>query len=168
LGDKAAASTGNTLKAVAEEYFDRELSKLRTGRQRKDAFERLVFPPMGSRQIDTIKRSEIVRLLDVIEKENGPIKRRPCWRSYRNFSTGTPVATTILRCRFGAARTARSRRKVRGIVSSPMTSCAPYGEQRRPSGARPRRYRQSFFADIFARWTFESESRRFGAAVLSR
>jgi Arm DNA-binding domain len=74
LGEKrkAAASSGNTLRAVAEEYFDRELPKLRTGKERKDVFERLVFPSMGSRQIDTIKRSEIVRLLDGIEKENGP------------------------------------------------------------------------------------------------
>jgi Arm DNA-binding domain len=60
LGEKrkAAAASSNTLKAVAEEYFDRELPKLRTGKGRKDVFERLVFPPMGSRQIDSIKRCD--------------------------------------------------------------------------------------------------------------
>lgn len=51
LGEKrkAAAASGNTLKAVAEEYFGRELAKLRTGERRKSDLERLVFPVMGHR-----------------------------------------------------------------------------------------------------------------------
>jgi len=32
----------------------------------------LIYPALGSRQIDTIKRSEIVRFLDKIEDERGP------------------------------------------------------------------------------------------------
>src|SRR6266849_5231838 len=66
LGDKrkAAVAAGTTLKAVAEDYLEREGVKLRTGGQRKATLKRLVFPVLGSRQIDTIKRSEIVRLLD--------------------------------------------------------------------------------------------------------
>jgi len=35
-------------------------------------FERLVFPDLGARQIDTIRRSEIVRWLDKIEDGHGP------------------------------------------------------------------------------------------------
>jgi hypothetical protein len=74
LGEKrkAAAASSNTLKAVAEEYFSRELAKLRTGAGRQRALEQLVYPKFGSRQIDSIKRSEINRLLDDIEKNNGP------------------------------------------------------------------------------------------------
>jgi hypothetical protein len=60
------------LQAVAEEYFNRELPKLRSNTSLRSLPVRLVFPPMGSRQIDTIKRSEIVRLRDGIAKENGP------------------------------------------------------------------------------------------------
>src|SRR5262249_48906475 len=69
---KVAASAATTLKAVAEKYLKREGGKLRTVNQRERAFERLVYPAFGNRQIDSIKRSEIVRLLDGIEEENGP------------------------------------------------------------------------------------------------
>ncbi len=68
---KVAAASSNTLKAISEEYFRREGDKLRTGKARKHALERLVHPKFGSRAIDTIKRSEIVRLLDDIEEEHG-------------------------------------------------------------------------------------------------
>src|SRR6266699_2362171 len=61
----------NTLKAIAEEYFKREGHKLRTADYRQKTFERLIYPALGSRQIDTIKRSEIVRFLDKIEDERG-------------------------------------------------------------------------------------------------
>jgi integrase len=62
----------NTLKAVAEEYFKRDGHKLRSRKWREAAFERLIYPALGARQIDTIKRSEIVRFLDKIEDERGP------------------------------------------------------------------------------------------------
>jgi integrase len=62
----------NTLKAIAEEYFKREGDKLRSLKWRRAAFERLIYPALGARQIDSIKRSEIVKLLDKIEDERGP------------------------------------------------------------------------------------------------
>jgi integrase len=62
----------NTLKAIAEEYFRREGSKLRSARKRRATFERLIYPALGARQIDTIKRSEIVRFLDKVEDGSGP------------------------------------------------------------------------------------------------
>ncbi len=62
----------NTLKAIGEEYFKREGNKLRSADHRRAAFERLIYPALGSRQIDTIRRSEIVRFLDKIEDERGP------------------------------------------------------------------------------------------------
>jgi hypothetical protein len=84
----------NTLKAIAEEYFKREGDKLRSADVRKATFERLIYPALGTRQIDTIKRSEIVRFLDRVEDDSGarrwPIVR---WRSCRSCSTGTPAGT---------------------------------------------------------------------------
>ena len=75
----------NTFKAITEEYLKRECGmtrdadgkatfsgKLRSAEQRLRVFERLIYPVLGPRQIDSIKRSEIVRLLDKIEDENGP------------------------------------------------------------------------------------------------
>ena len=68
---KTAAAAANTLLAVAEQYFKLEHGKLRTAAEREATLRRLVFPALGDRQIDAIKRSEIVRLLDKIEASCG-------------------------------------------------------------------------------------------------
>jgi hypothetical protein len=81
---KSAATT--TLKAVCEEYLIREGGmkrgadgnatfeggNIRSADQRLKVFERLIYPKLGPRQIDDIKRSEIVTLLDKIQDERGP------------------------------------------------------------------------------------------------
>ncbi len=69
---KAAAAAGNTLRSIAEVYFQREGKKLRSIEHRRRTFERLIFPKFGSREIGDIRRREIVSLLDKIEDENGP------------------------------------------------------------------------------------------------
>jgi integrase len=63
---KAAEAT-NSLKTICEEYLKWEAKKLRTGDHRRAELERLIYPAFGARQIETIKRSDIVRLLDKIE-----------------------------------------------------------------------------------------------------
>jgi integrase len=68
---KAAAAAGNTLRSIAEAFFQREGHKLRSIEHRRRMFERLIFPALGAREIGDIKRSEIVRLLDKVEDENG-------------------------------------------------------------------------------------------------
>jgi integrase len=62
-----------TFKAIAEDYQAREGQKLRTAKWRKDVLDRLVYPVIGSRPIADIRRSELVRLLDKIEDDNGPV-----------------------------------------------------------------------------------------------
>jgi integrase len=69
---KQDAATATTLKAIAEEYLAREGKHLRSIGQRRGVFERLIYPELGTEQIDDIKRSDIVRLLDKIENESGP------------------------------------------------------------------------------------------------
>jgi integrase len=66
-------ATANTLRAICEDYLVREGPKLRTAQERKKTFERLVYPQLGTMQIDAIRRSDIVRLLDKIEDERGPV-----------------------------------------------------------------------------------------------
>ena len=65
----------DSLKFVAEEYLAREGKNLRskTLGDKRDMFRLHIYPRFGSRPIDSIKRSEIVRLLDKIEDKNGPI-----------------------------------------------------------------------------------------------
>jgi integrase len=69
---KADAARANTLTAICENYLKREGGKLRTLDQRVSILRRLIYPTLGDRPIDSIKRSEIVRLLDHIEDTSGP------------------------------------------------------------------------------------------------
>jgi hypothetical protein len=84
---KAEASTQNTLRAVCENFLIREggakrdadgnltfegcTGKLRTAAERHATFERHVYPKLGRRPIEEIKRSDINALLDKIEDESG-------------------------------------------------------------------------------------------------
>jgi integrase len=72
----AAALTEDTFATVAESYMKREAAKedgkrLRTLDQRRRMLDRLILPALGARPIGAIVKSEIVRLLDRIEDENG-------------------------------------------------------------------------------------------------
>jgi integrase len=69
---KAAAASSNTFRAVAESFLQREGPKLRSADERRKIFERLVYPKLGLMQIDAIRRSDLVKLLDAIEDDNGP------------------------------------------------------------------------------------------------
>jgi integrase len=60
-----------TFRAICEEYLRR--AKVRTKSERQRTLERLVYPSLGSRPIDDIRRSEIVKLLDGIEDASGPV-----------------------------------------------------------------------------------------------
>jgi integrase len=53
--------------------FDGDARALRTGAERYRAFKMLVFPTLGKRDINTIKNSELNKLLDDIEDNNGPV-----------------------------------------------------------------------------------------------
>jgi len=66
-------TTADTLKAICEEYLAREGPRLRTVGERLATFERLVYPTLGVRPIDAIRRIDIARLLDEIEDERGPV-----------------------------------------------------------------------------------------------
>jgi integrase len=114
--DEEAEAT-NTLKSIAEEYLAREASRLRSIDQRRACLERLIYPQFGLRQIDSIRRSEIVRLLDKIEDENGPVmadhtlavlRRLFTWHAGRSDDFRSPIVR-------GMARTspkARARQRV--------------------------------------------------------
>lgn len=52
---KAAVASGNTFRAIAESFLQREGPKLRSVNERRKIFERLVFPKLGSVQIDAIR-----------------------------------------------------------------------------------------------------------------
>jgi hypothetical protein len=68
---KAAIAAGDTVAAICTEYLQREGKKLRTADQYERLLRRHVYPVLGDRQIDKVKRSELVRMLDKVEDNSG-------------------------------------------------------------------------------------------------
>jgi integrase len=99
---KADAAKADTVTAICENYMKREGGKLRTSTsgQRESIFRRLIYPTLGDRPIDSIKRSEIVRLLDKIEDGTGPrmadvtlavLRRVFTWHALRDDDFRSPI-----------------------------------------------------------------------------
>jgi integrase len=135
---KKEAEASNTLKAIAEEYFKREGHKLRSADQRKKTFERLIYPSLGTHQIDSIKRSEIVRLLDKIEDDRGPhmaqnvlafLSRLFNWHASRNDEFRTPVRRGMARTKL--KETARDRKledhEIQALWQAAKAAEGPFG-----------------------------------------
>jgi integrase len=103
---KERAGQTNTLRAVAEEFFAREGKKMRSIDEREAVFRRYIFPRFGTRAIDSIKRSEIVRMLDQVEDANGStaaqhalaaLRRLFNWHASRDDDFLSPVVRGMAR-----------------------------------------------------------------------
>jgi integrase len=103
---KNEAARGSTFKAVAEEFLKRDGKELRSVDSRRKTLERLVYPPLGKRPIDEIRRTDIVRLLDKIEDESGPVMadRTPAyvrrilnWHASRSDDYRSPIVRGMAR-----------------------------------------------------------------------
>jgi integrase len=103
---KAAARTEDTFQKIAENYLAREGKGLRTVDQRRWMLDRLVYARLGGRPIDDIRRSDIVKLLDVIEDANGPvmadrtlatIRRIMNWHASRSDEFRSPIVRGMAR-----------------------------------------------------------------------
>jgi integrase len=110
---KTEALAENTLQSICEEYLRRDGKRLRSKGQIEQTLTRLVYPKLGKRQIDTILRSEIVKLLDKIEDENGAgmadntlahVRKIMNWHATRTDNFRSPIVR-------GMARTKPSERK---------------------------------------------------------
>ena len=53
--------------------MERDGKKLRSRRERNRILKKYIYPKLGSRQIDDIRRKDVVELLDRIEDESGPV-----------------------------------------------------------------------------------------------
>ena len=62
-----------TFQAISEQYFLRKAKDHRSRAKSEATLARLVYPSFGPRPIEAINRSDIVRLLDRIEDERGPV-----------------------------------------------------------------------------------------------
>ncbi len=108
---EAAATT--TVKAILESYLTIECGMVRdaegnvtfdgrkrSGPQKLDCFERLVYPEMSEEQVSELKRSRIIKMLDKIEAENGPVmadrtlahfRRALNWHASRTDDFSSPI-----------------------------------------------------------------------------
>lgn len=140
------AEPANTLKAIAEEYLRREEKKgeLRSLGERRRIFERYLYPKLGSRQIGDIKRSDITRLLDKIENDNGPVmadhvlamlRKLMNWHASRDDDFRPPIVRGMARTR--PSERARERtledHELRAVWTAAEAFSSPYGA----SGAVP-------------------------------
>jgi integrase len=114
---RAVSASVDTFQAVSERLLQLEGHKLRTAGVRRQRLERLVYPEIGSRPVIEIRRSEVVRLLDKIEANNGPamahavlaiIRRTLSWFSARSDDYANPLAVRGLG-RVNAKERARER-----------------------------------------------------------
>jgi integrase len=103
---KVEAAAVNTLQSICEAYFKREGKKLRTIAERQKTLRRLVYPVLGAKQVDDIRRSDIARLLDRIEDQNGAVmadhtlsylRRVLNWHATRSDEFRTPITRGMAR-----------------------------------------------------------------------
>jgi Arm DNA-binding domain/Phage integrase central domain len=113
---QAAAARADTVLAVCMSYQAREGVKLRSARRRLQLLERHVFPTLGTRPIGSVRRGEIVKLLDTIEDRAGPrtsdialaiLGRIMRWHALRDDSFNSPIVAGM--ARHSIADHARSR-----------------------------------------------------------
>ena len=64
----------DTFQSVAEDYIRREGSALRTIGARESVLQRLVYPAIGSIPIADVRRSDVIRVLDGVEDNAGPVQ----------------------------------------------------------------------------------------------
>ncbi|MCC8935653.1 integrase arm-type DNA-binding domain-containing protein [Bradyrhizobium sp. Arg68] len=115
---KEAVAAKNTLRAITEKYLSQN-THLRSADHRTKVFERLVYPALGDKMIDKIKRSDIVKLLDEVAESRGPVMADRVLALIRGVMTwyakrADDFASPIIR---GMARTStkeRSRARVLG------------------------------------------------------
>jgi integrase len=105
-GRSPAPAKPDTLQAICEEYLGREGQRLRSLDKQESLLRRLVYPVLGTRPINEIRRTEIIRLLDKIEDENGPvqadrtlarIRRIMNWHASRSDEFRSPIVRGMAR-----------------------------------------------------------------------
>ena len=139
---KAEALAENTLQSICEEYLRRDGNRLRSKEQIEQTLKRLVYPKLGKRQIDTIKRSEIVRLLDKIEDENGAgmadntlahVRKIMNWHASRSDDFRSPIVRGMARTKPGERARERilTDDELRAVWKAVGKSAGPFGPMMR-------------------------------------
>jgi integrase len=134
----AASLAEDTFKTIAEAYLARDGKKLRTLGDRRATLERLVYPRLGSQPISAIRRSDIVRLLDRIEDESGPvmadralayIRKIMNWHASRSDDFRSPIVRGMARTSAKARERERDLNddELRAVWRASEATAGPFG-----------------------------------------
>jgi integrase len=102
----AMEAAENTVAHICAAYLKREGGKLRTSGQRESIFRRLVYPAIGDKPIDSIRRSDIFAMLDKIADRNGArmsdvtlstLRRVLNWYALRDDNFRSPIVPGMQR-----------------------------------------------------------------------
>ena len=131
-------AAADTFEAVTVEYLKRDGDKLRSKRGRERTLRTQAFPALGHIPISQLKKSDVVRLLDKLEEENGPVAADRChafirrvlnWHAERDDDYRPPLLR--LKPRKSASEQARDRilddRELRAVWQIASEMPAPFG-----------------------------------------
>jgi integrase len=103
---KAARAEENTVDAVLDEFIKRHSGKLRSADQVSGAFDRHVRPAIGSVSIYDLKRRDIVKMLNKVADEAGPVmadrvlahlRKALNWQSISDDDFSSPIVRGMAR-----------------------------------------------------------------------
>jgi integrase len=131
-------AAADTFEAVTVEYLKRDGDKLRSKHGRERTLRTQAFPALGHIPISQLKKSDVVRLLDKLEEENGPVAADRCyafirrvlnWHAEREDDYRPPLLR--LKPRKSASEQARDRilddRELRAVWQIASEMPAPFG-----------------------------------------
>ena len=130
------AAGADTLQSITEEYLAREGKKLRSYAQRRAVLERLVFPKIGARQINEIKRREIRQLLDHVEDTAGPaqadivlafLSKIFNWHAIQSDDFHSPIIKGMARHKGTARERILTDDELRAVWQTAEASTGPWG-----------------------------------------
>jgi len=126
----------STFRALAENYLTREGQKLRTAGKRRAILERVVFPALGEMPVENIKRSDVIRLLDKIEDDAGPVaadaalsivRRILAWHEARVDDYRSPIGKGMNRSDREARDRVLTDDEIRSLWGSSASLARPWG-----------------------------------------
>ncbi len=113
---EAKAAGADSVRAVFERYLQLGTAGLRTAANRRRTIERLVYPAIGHMPIGELRRGDIVRLLDKVAEDSGPVmadkalafvRKALRWHCIRDDNFVSPIVPGMARIK--PAERARSR-----------------------------------------------------------
>src|SRR5262245_43128942 len=134
---RAAESDRHSLKAVCERYLQREGSKIRTVNRRRATLEKLVYPKLGARPIDSVSRSDMNHLLDGIEDNHGAatadkvlafLRRIFNWYAVRSSDFRTPIVPGMRRAENQERSRVLSDDELRAVWTTAEKYAGPWGQ----------------------------------------